>query len=367
MTPLLIVGLVVVIGLMITWTRVGLHRSDRRSMESYGHALDVLGGVAARSDRPARIRVAGHEDATAAQGRADALVEPDVAHVVVEPDVVAERPARGPSKSVAPPKVRLEDVPVEFEDDSDAFERAREVAEAETRVGAPAGAELAGSQLAASEVAAPETAMLETAASEAAAPGALAAAAGPGATPPRDGSPDGGRRHGSPPKAPWSLIGSAAAGLLIVAAIVLAALQLSGGGAPRPHVAGPTTTDARSPSSPSTTVPAPTTLPKTLQPVSATSTDVSFAAPAGSYTVTFTDTTGTCWLGIAQTSGGVYVWQDTLTGGQSTTYKASGPIVIRVGAPPYVKVTVNGIPAQLPGYSQPYDVSFNPATPASSA
>ena len=51
----------------------------------------------------------------------------------------------------------------------------------------------------------------------------------------------------------------------------------------------------------------------------------------------------------------------TLSAGGKTSYKASGSIAVRLGAPPYVKVKLNGVNVELPVKNvQPYDITFSP-------
>lgn len=110
-----------------------------------------------------------------------------------------------------------------------------------------------------------------------------------------------------------------------------------------------------------------TTTPSILIPVSTSPTVVAFVVPRGSYTISLSDTGGQCWVGIMRAAGGPYVWQDMLASGESTSYTASGPVVVRIGAPKYLRVKVNGVPARLPGFVQPYDVTFSSSDEASAA
>ncbi len=104
-----------------------------------------------------------------------------------------------------------------------------------------------------------------------------------------------------------------------------------------------------------------------LQPTSTvTGSVVAYAAPAGSYTITFAVTgTSNCWLGAQGQLGGPYLWMQTVPPGGTASYTASGPVVIRLGAPPVVSVHVNGRLVALPaGKTQPYDLSFSPSSQA---
>lgn len=99
-----------------------------------------------------------------------------------------------------------------------------------------------------------------------------------------------------------------------------------------------------------------------LQPTSSSASVVDYAAPASSYTISFSVSgSSPCWLGAQAQPGGPYLWMQTVPAGGTASYTASGPVVIRLGAPPSVTVTVNGRQVALPsGNVQPYDISFAP-------
>ena len=88
-----------------------------------------------------------------------------------------------------------------------------------------------------------------------------------------------------------------------------------------------------------------TTAPYQLKPTSVTATDVSFTAPSGNYTLAFQASGGACWIGIEQSAAGPWLFEQTLTDGRSTTYKASGALVVRLGAPAYMVLQLNGLPS----------------------
>ena len=68
-------------------------------------------------------------------------------------------------------------------------------------------------------------------------------------------------------------------------------------------------------------------------------------------------------MGIEHTTAGPWLFAETLRAGQSATYKASGAIVMPLGAPRYIGLTVNGLVAELPsGVTQPYNVELTPAS-----
>jgi hypothetical protein len=95
-------------------------------------------------------------------------------------------------------------------------------------------------------------------------------------------------------------------------------------------------------------------------PTSVSASVVAYQTSSRAYTLTFS-TSGTCWLGVQQGVGGKYLWMTTLSAGGKASYKASGSIAVRLGAPPYVKVRLNGVNVELPAKNvQPYDITFSP-------
>ncbi|HLI43084.1 MAG TPA: RodZ domain-containing protein [Acidimicrobiales bacterium] len=362
MTALVVIGLIAVVAIAVVWSRVGGVRSERRSMREYHRALDVLGDVARRSEAAARIRPVRPEQVE--RGHVRTEPPPPGPQPVEERPARAEPPAARP-EPVAVPRPRLEQAPVAFEDDSDAFERAKEEEVRETVV---AAGPLTPTVSAGSPPDAGPT------------PPAGSPARGPveGEQPvplTRSLSRRGGRRR--PPSVRRAVPGAAAAAV-VVAGLVLVGLRLSAAGtSPRSSApdhgargSGRHGSHHRQGSGPpaatGSTVPS-TTVPSQLVPVSTSPTDVAFVAPQGTYDILLSDTGGTCWVGIQQSTNGPWIWQETLYSGQSATYRATGPLVIRIGAPKYLGVKVNGLPARLPGFVQPYDLTFSPSSQPSSA
>lgn len=151
-----------------------------------------------------------------------------------------------------------------------------------------------------------------------------------------------------------------AAAAVAVAAVVGAAVSLSSGGGRHPSV---TTTTVRPGGGGRTTTTTTTTFPTTLQPTSVSSSSVTFTVPSGSYTVAFQASGGRCWVGIEHTSAGPWLFAETLSAGQSATYRGSGALVMTLGAPEYIGLTVNGLVAELPrSISQPYNVELTPTS-----
>jgi len=157
---------------------------------------------------------------------------------------------------------------------------------------------------------------------------------------------------------------TAVAAALAIAAVAVAAISLSGGGAHKSGNAATTTTlKHRGGGSPTTTTVTATTTPSSFKPTSVTATDVSFTAPSGHYTLAFQASGGACWIGIEQSTAGPWLYEQTLSNGQSATYKGSGPLVVRLGAPAYIALQMDGLPVELPsGVTQTYNVDLTPAS-----
>ncbi|MHB1987175.1 MAG: RodZ domain-containing protein [Acidimicrobiales bacterium] len=357
MTALVLVGLALVIAAAVAWSRVALYRSERRSMKSHEHALHVLGDVARRSDAAVRIKLVSPDQGL----RGHVRTEPPGGEPTQSGAPALTRGARAPgptprelpvssgaSSQIGRPRIDEVAVPVRFEDDSDAFDRLKDEAEQQSVTADAAMTGITGPvpALGQSRVEHSPATGGPTRAGRGSRPVLHKASAGPG----------------------WGRMASLAAGVVVVAVLVLVGLRLSAGGStPHAVASGARHHHSRVAARRHKTKTPTSTTPSALVPVSTSSTDVAFVAPKGTYTVVMVDSGGTCWVGIQQTSGGPYVWQETLYSGQQATYKASGPLVVRIGAPRFLGVKVNGIPARLPGFVQPYDLTFNPATPPSSA
>jgi hypothetical protein len=153
--------------------------------------------------------------------------------------------------------------------------------------------------------------------------------------------------------------GTAAA--VAVVAVVAAVISLSGGGGSGGKLT--TTTTRRGGGGRTTTTTfTTTTLPTSLKPTSVSPSNIAFSVPSGTYTLAFQASTGACWVGIEHTRAGPWLFAQTLDAGQSATYAASGALVVILGAPRFIGITVNGLAAELPsGISQPYNVELTPA------
>jgi hypothetical protein len=107
-----------------------------------------------------------------------------------------------------------------------------------------------------------------------------------------------------------------------------------------PRPAPPTTT----PASVTTTTSAPTQ-PAVLLSANKGTATYQLTSPGASIEVT---TTGPCWIEVkVGGAGGRTIFEGTLAAGGHS--KVTGPAWIRLGDPPYAKVTVDGTPMTVPG------------------
>jgi hypothetical protein len=369
-----IVVLAVVVG-GVGWARLSSARAERRSLEGYEKTLDLLGDVAKRSDASAEVHVP----------RPDEVARPHVRPARSAPFPVPAKssvrilpPGSSGSPTAGAPGPRL---PV--------FGDADLVAQP-------------------TEPATELFAVVDPRADSPREPASTGPPAGAGDTtdlvPPREGSADdpgraprlvfdfdgpGGEVDNPAPghlDAPGPLLGgdrrirraaTGAAAAVALGAVAVGGWQLASHKATPGHATAPTTPPSRSTAPPERTRPAThhathrttstsTPPPNMLRPTSTSPSLVTYAAPAGSYTLTFSATTGACWLGAqAQVNTSAYLQMWTLQPGQSATYTASGPLVVKIGAPHYVTIRLDGKPVVLPDYATPYDVSFSSSASAS--
>jgi hypothetical protein len=148
----------------------------------------------------------------------------------------------------------------------------------------------------------------------------------------------------------------------VAALVVVLAGAGAGAWAATRHTAGSVVGDASAgaASTHPQAAPTTTTLPSTFQPASVSSTLVAFDVPSGTLQISFSSSKA-CWLGVfsGSSSAPSYQWMHTLAAGETTTYAATGPVSIRVGDPPGLSVTVNGVPLALPSQNvAPYDLEL---------
>jgi hypothetical protein len=351
---IIIIVLAVLVVVALVWARIGAARSESRSVETYEHALDVLGEVSKRTETR-NFRILPHEQAGRAHVRrpledgGDAAPEPG--RPAAPPSALGSGPLA--SKRLPPagqPKLRFSDPMLETGRQPAVGPRSGERDREEPGNGSPSGTTAAGPLESAASALAGE----RSSSSGGRAPARPASVLRRGAT---QASYD--RRR----QVLTRRIATGGAGAVAIAAVAVATVLLTGGGGHGHKVTPTTIHHARGATSTTTTSTTTTTTPTTLTPTSVTATDVSFTAPSGDYTLSFQATTGACWVGIQPSGGGTWLFAETLDAGQSATYKGSGALVVRLGAPTYIDLDVNGLAAKLPSaLTQPYNVDLTPST-----
>ena len=101
-----------------------------------------------------------------------------------------------------------------------------------------------------------------------------------------------------------------------------------------------------------------------ISPTSTTSGSVEFlmAQGSGPFSVTISADGGPCWAEVSSSSGGIVSWAGTVADGSQHVLAPGASWWLRLGAPEYVTVTVNGRPLKLPGTGQPLNVDIATAT-----
>jgi hypothetical protein len=421
----IVAGLILLVVASFAWARISAARAERRSIDGYGHALGVLGEVARRSENSGDVRIvprdipggvhvrtAGSESEFPAPravpvGRSTTEAAPAVApaangSVTVRPVPLgtgappsppsphpepAPIPERRPSASPVTPhrvvaslppgtpriSLPMPAQPLRFDDDT--LEPAEE-SEAVTARPAPPKAPRRGAGTrrprATGRLAGTRRPGATGRGAGTRRPGATGRGAGtrrPGATGPRPQATETDRQSALRRAA----TGTAAAVALCLA--VVGTLQLTGGGhhsaqpplgqTPKQtgHHASKPTPPASQPGHGGAGL-VPSGAGDRLVPTSTTTSDVSFQVPSRHYMLTFSDTgTSDCWVGIETAAGSnVWLWMETLAPGSTTSYQASEPVVVDLGAPRNIDLRVNGITAELPGYALSYHLSFTTGT-----
>ncbi len=343
MIALAVVGVLVVVIVASLWVRVGSARAERRSMAAYERGLDLLGDVSRRSDKSAGVK--------APEGPERARP-----HVRPAPGRQFPSPAPGVLRSVPPAKARLDlpGLPGRPAARVPLFDGSGSADAPERSLARPAGPR----EEAAEEPPPWTPTIVEPPTSEPlteVVPVVEGVAEGTGRPP-----------SGSARTVRRAATGAAAA--VALAAVAVGGWELASHNAPSVSGTAPTTTTPPAPSH--------TSLPRssghartpatqtTIEPTSSSVSLVTYQAPAGRYTLTFRATGGECWLGAqsqAATTSWLKMW--LLTPGEQASYSWSGPLVVRIGAPRYVSISVNGTPLVLPpGNVRPYDVSLTTGT-----
>lgn len=350
---LIVVGLILLTAAVFAWARISAARAEGRSIETYGHALGVLGDVSRRGESSGSVRILTRDTTHGAHVRATGAVGEFPAPVAPRPGQSPQRPVPAAPAPVIPRiSLAVPARPLRFDDT---------VAPALTRqLAGPSAASPGGTRPGSPDEVGPGPPDEERADLEGE---------------DRADSPGDGRADSPGPR--WRqvsgrrLASASAAGVAVLLATV-GALQLTGGGHPAAGTGGGTTRPGHNtpPAAPATSHSGsgaldPSGAAQRLVPTSTTTTDVSFRVPSRTYLLTFSDIgTTDCWVGVetAAGSGGAWLWMETLTPGSTTSYKASGPVVADVGAPKNIELLINGVAAELPGYAGSYDLSFTTGT-----
>jgi hypothetical protein len=159
-------------------------------------------------------------------------------------------------------------------------------------------------------------------------------------------------------------VATGAAAVVAIALVAVVGWRLSDTRSSSPAAASKSHTHQTTPPASTTTIPqhTTTTVPTTIVPVSIVSSTVNYSVPAASYTIGFAVTGGAaCWVGITGSAGTPYLYSQTLSPGESYNYAATGPVVVRLGAPSVMSMTLNGVAVEVPpGNGQLYDLAFTP-------
>ncbi len=347
MIAVVIAVLAVLVIAAVVWARVSASRSEHKSVETYEHALGVLGEVSKRTESTG-FRILPHEET--GRPHVGRPIDP-AGGEAAEGSKERSSGGQGPlvSKRLPPagqPKLRFSGPTRPADRSPAAIEEAGEDADLE------AGALVArtGAAGARARLPSPHGQASGTAA-------ARARSAAYRSTFNR-------RRQVMARRAATGVAAAAA-----VVAVVVAGLYLSGsGGTPSSHRGGHgagsvtgTTAHHSGGGRTKTTSTTSTKLPTSLQPTSVS--PVTFSVPSRQYTLAFQAAGGRCWVGIEHTTAGPWLFAQTLAAGQSVTFKGSGSLIVRLGAPPYIALRVDGLTAELPsGVTAAYSVDLTPAT-----
>jgi cytoskeletal protein RodZ len=126
---------------------------------------------------------------------------------------------------------------------------------------------------------------------------------------------------------------------------------------PRPPARHHSTTATSVPHHP--TVTNTTVAPVVSAPTSTSAQGASYTVGSANYALALSATSGACWLQVTDTSTGAVLFSGTLSGGESHTVTASGPVTVVVGAPSAFAATVDGTPVTVPpGGQAPFTLTF---------
>ena len=364
-----VLGLVV---LVAAWSRFAPNRSQRRSVQSHQHALGVLGEVAKRRDGVAQVHVPSPNEMARPHVRTTDGCPPPF-HLASREEIRSRRPGVRLVLRSEPTPLRL---PI--------FGDPEEVAPGEIpyRFGVPTESDslvhfedtdLGADAIDVAALSLNETSPVDSGWTEAQLPIRLAEATVESSdlAAQSDGSLDG---DAAPPVSPVLLQrshgdrraarrgASVAAALIALAAIAVGSWQVASNHSAAPPVAShlPKVTHPHSLGTRQVA-----SAGHEITPTSNLHSVVTYPLSSSSYTISFTSSQR-CWIGVRQGVNGAYLWMTTLSAGTTGSYRANGPVYVRIGAPQYLRVKVDGVQLVLPPkVVQPYDITFAIGGPVS--
>ena len=123
------------------------------------------------------------------------------------------------------------------------------------------------------------------------------------------------------------------------------------------------TTVAHHPKHPVPSTTTTTAAPTTFAPENATATSATYAMVSNRFAVTITATQGACWT-VATDAAGKQVFAGSIAPGTPQVIKSRGTLVVTLGAPANVSVSVGGTPVTFPsGYQTPLVLTFQYSAP----
>jgi hypothetical protein len=154
---------------------------------------------------------------------------------------------------------------------------------------------------------------------------------------------------------PWSttriiktLAGGAA--VVVLLALLAAALWSGGGNGNGTKVAGSTaapTTAPRKPQARSTARPTTTLAATALDPATTQTGGATYSVGRPQFSLVL-ETSGSCWVQLRSGQSGPVVFEGTLAAGDSKTFPAQGPMLLRVGNAAALAVRVDGTTVTMP-------------------
>jgi uncharacterized membrane protein len=316
MIAVVVLVIAVLVVVAIVWVRVATARSESKSVETYEHALDVLGEVAKRTESTG-FRMLPHEEAGRPHvGRSvdETGLETPLTREGTSPPSEQNPLSSSPLPPAGAPKFRV----------SDPYPLREPPRRISTRL--PVEPPHFDEQLGEEPEAVPEPERHVV-------PGFGVRTRAVSAT----------YRHR---QVMGRRVATGLTAVVAVVALVVGGLYLAGSG--KHHSAGATTTTSvRSNGGKTKNSTTTTTAPTTLKPTTGSS-EVVFTVPWSKYTVIFKATGAECWVGVRQSANGAWLVAQTVAAGQSVTYSGSGTTVITLGAPAHISITVNGRVAELP-------------------